>query len=314
MSDLVLGIGASHTTLMNTQWAKVDHLDRAHQFRNGLTKASDALQAARPDLVVIVGSNHFRGQWLDLMPAFLLGVDVVDASGEHGTPKGLLPTNAKAAQFLCDGLLERDFDIAFSTHLAVDHGISHAVQWLLGDAAIPIVPLVVNCFAPPLPSLKRALALGESLRELLQGLPDVERVAIIGTGGLSHNLPFPDWRCPQSDDDKFLADSWRHGRGNWETYEQRRRNIIVSAAPEINEEFDQRFLAALSEGHAKAFADQISDADLVAEGGNGANEIRAWLIMAACLGYGRAELLCYSAMPEWLTGMAVATITPAASS
>ena len=36
MSTVVAGIMASHTTLMNTKWDEVDHLDRAHVFRNGL--------------------------------------------------------------------------------------------------------------------------------------------------------------------------------------------------------------------------------------------------------------------------------------
>ena len=40
MAKIVMGIGASHTTLMNTQWAKVDHLPAAHNFKNALHEAS----------------------------------------------------------------------------------------------------------------------------------------------------------------------------------------------------------------------------------------------------------------------------------
>ena len=35
MSHVLLGVGASHTTLMNTRWHEVAHLDRA---RNPLTR------------------------------------------------------------------------------------------------------------------------------------------------------------------------------------------------------------------------------------------------------------------------------------
>jgi 2,3-dihydroxyphenylpropionate 1,2-dioxygenase len=310
MAEIVFGIGASHTTLMNTQWDKVDHLARAHEFRNALAQARDQLAETKPDLVVIVGSNHFRGQWLDLMPSFLIGVDEVCASGEHGTPKGLLNSNQAAAQFICDSVVANDFDLAFSTHMAVDHGISHAVQWLLADSNTAVVPIVVNCFAPPLPSIRRVLDLGSALRDILQALPDVDRVAVIGTGGLSHSLPFPDWRRPQSDDDEFLVDSWRNGRGHWERYEARRRNLIVNAPPVINEVFDQNFLKALEDGEAREFAESLNDDQLVEVAGNGGNEIRAWLMMAACMGHQSAEILSYSAMPEWLTGMAVAFVDP----
>ena len=88
MAELVLGIGASHTTLMNTQWDKVDHLPEAHAFKDGLEAARNSLKSLQPDLAIIIGSNHFRGHWLDLMPSFAIGVDEVISSGEHGTPEG----------------------------------------------------------------------------------------------------------------------------------------------------------------------------------------------------------------------------------
>ena len=132
-SEIVIGVGASHTTLMNTRWDEVDHLDRAHAFRDGLAQARAALLDADVDLVVIVGSNHFRGFWLDLMPAFSIGVGDVIAAGEHGTPAGPQPVDPEAAIAVANGLVERHVDIAFSTELHVDHGISHAIQYLVPD-------------------------------------------------------------------------------------------------------------------------------------------------------------------------------------
>lgn len=305
MAKIVMGIGASHTTLMNTQWAKVDHLPQAHDFKKALIEAGEALQKAQPDVVIIVGSNHFRGYWLDMMPAFSIGVGKVMASGEHGTPKGAQCTDEATAVTLCNRLLAQDFDLAFSTELAVDHGISHAIQWLIGENTIPIIPLVINCFAPPLPGLKRCLALGTALRLAVTELPDDMRVAVIATGGLSHALPFPDWRSPQSEDDHFLVDSWKHGRGRWADYEERRRTIIVNAPPQINEDFDHMILEHLQSGSLKDLPEQMDDDQLVATAGNGANEIRAWLTLSGAMHHKPGRVLCYSPMPEWLTGMAV---------
>ena len=84
MAKVVLGVGASHTTLMNTKWDIVDHLERAHDFRNALLKTQEMVKAADPDLVIILGSNHFRGYWLDMMPSFCISVGEVDCAGEHG--------------------------------------------------------------------------------------------------------------------------------------------------------------------------------------------------------------------------------------
>src|ERR1700743_700492 len=88
MSEIVFGVGASHSTLMNTHWDQTVHIDRAERFRAALGEARDRLAAARPDTVVLIGSNHFRGFWLDLIPSFTLGVGECVASGESGTPKG----------------------------------------------------------------------------------------------------------------------------------------------------------------------------------------------------------------------------------
>lgn len=310
MTQIVLGIGASHTTLMNTQWDKVDHLPRAHDFRNGLAEAAAALEAARPDAIIIIGSNHFRGFWLDMMPAFTIGVDEVISAGEHGTPKGALPAAPAFAQQLCNDLIAQDIDIAFSTRLTVDHGISHAYQWLVRNTSTPIVPIVINCFAPPLPSLRRVRHVGTTLRSCLQALPGDLRVAVVATGGLSHALPFPDWRAPQSDDDVFLANSWRDGRGRFQDFEVRRRQIIVNYPPRINESFDRRVLEHIEQGSLRQLIHEFTEASLVEAAGNGANELRCWLAMTAALGDCPGRTLVYSSMPEWLTGMGVSLIQP----
>jgi 2,3-dihydroxyphenylpropionate 1,2-dioxygenase len=308
MSKVVIGIGASHTTLMNTQWQRVDHLPRAHSFRQALAQASGALKLARPDAVIIVGSNHFRGFWLDLMPPFTIGVGEVVSSGEHGTPAGELPADALLGQHICNALIESEFDVAFSTRLGVDHGISHAYQWIVDSLNIPIVPIVINCFAPPLPTLKRTQAFGEALRSALRSAPGRARIAVIGTGGLSHQLPFPDWRSPVTEDDAYLVHSWRAGRGRWQEFEPRRREIVVNAAPRLNETFDRDFLRLIESGRVAEIPSQFSDSDLIRIAGNGAAEIRTWQIMAAALENKPGRVLAYSAMPEWLTGMAVAVI------
>ena len=309
MTQIVAGVGASHTTLMNTRWVEVDHLARAHTYRDALTTARERLEATRPDLVVIIGSNHFRGFWLDLMPPFTLGVDHVIAAGEHGTPSGPQITDPVAALAVYQGLLARDFDVAFSTDLNVDHGISHAIQYLLPDG-VAVIPLVINAFAPPLPTLARCTALGDALRKAVLDLPGDRRVAVIGTGGLSHAIPFPDWRSPHGDDEEFLARSFREGRGRWEEFEPRRRPIVTSATPRINERFDRDVLDLIESGTLRELPHRYPDDELQAIAGNGANEIRAWLAMAAALGHHPGQTLAYAPMPEWLTGMAVAIIEP----
>ena len=197
--------------------------------------------------------------------------------------------------------------MAFSTRFAIDHGISHAIQYLTGENDIPIIPIMVNSFAPPLPTLRRCIELGRAIRKIVETLPDDMKVAVIGSGGLSHQLPFPDWRAPKSDDDAFFVDSWKNGRGDWERYEKRRRAIIVGAPPDLNEEFDRDFLAALENGNTLNWLSTINEQSLIQTAGNGANEIRNWLIMHAAMDFAPGQTLAYSPIPQWLTGMGVFT-------
>lgn len=304
MSEIVCGVVASHTTLMNTRWAEVDHLAEAHAYRDSLADARSIIERSGADVAVVVGPNHFRGFWLDLMPTFTVGVADVLGAGEHGTPAGPLPTDPQLALGLHTGLLDEGFDPAMSLRLTVDHGVTHAVQYVIPDG-MPVVPVIVNSFAPPLPTLDRCRIFGEALGRVLSRTGD-SRVAVIGSGGLSHRLPFPDWRSPGSDDDEFLVSSWIEGRNDWERFEERRRSIVVAARPDLNPEFDTWVLDRWAAGE---FRDLLRhEDDLVELAGNGANEVRNWLVCAAACGFAPGRTLSYAPIDEWLTGMGSAVI------
>ncbi|TYB49766.1 catechol 1,2-dioxygenase [Actinomadura chibensis] len=313
MTEIVLGVGASHSTLMNTHWEETTHKDEAERFRDGLRAARDELAAARPDTVVLVGSNHFRGFWLDLIPSFTIGVGECVASGESGTPEGPQPVDVELARHIADSLVGGGrFDVAFSARLQIDHGQSHAIQYLLDGLDVEIVPLVVNVFAPPLPTLARCEALGHAIREAVTAFPGGRRVAVVGSGGLSHRLPWPDWRSPDGDDEEFMVRAWLDGRNNWRDYDARRRQIVRAAESAITPEFDEQFLDLVEKGETHRLTAQTT-AELEKAAGNGAQELRTWLIMAAALGHAPGRRLAYEAIPDWLTGMAVAVIDPAPS-
>ncbi|MDH6198111.1 2,3-dihydroxyphenylpropionate 1,2-dioxygenase [Mycobacterium frederiksbergense] len=311
MASIVLGVAASHSTLMNTHWDKVVHTERAQAFRDGLAAARGRIVEAAPDVVVLVGSNHFRGFWLDLIPSFTLGVGDVIAAGDGGTPKGPQHTDPAFAQALADQLVNRGTEVAISARLQIDHGQAHAIQYLLDGIEVPVVPLVVNVFATPLPTLPRVAALGENIARAVAEIGGDKRVVVIASGGLSHQLPWPsDWTEPVGDDEKFLVEAWLNGRGEWERYDKRRREIIVAAQPTIFSDFDEKFLADLEKGALRPYTELTSE-QLAERAGNGGQELRTWLVMAAALGFAPGKALAYSPMPEWLTGMGVALVEPA---
>ncbi|WP_213453527.1 DODA-type extradiol aromatic ring-opening family dioxygenase [Rhizomonospora bruguierae] len=309
MSKIALGVGASHSTLMNTNWESVADVPAALRFRQGLEEAATVIAAARPDAVVVIGSNHFRGFFLDLMPAITIGVAEVAGAGEAGTPGGPLPVDTDLARHIVDSLVADEFDVAFSLRLQVDHGITHSLQYLVPNLDVPIVPVVLNMFAPPLPTLRRCHSLGAAIRRAVDADGTGKRVVVIASGGLSHRLPWPKWFETFSDDDRFLVKAWLNGRQSWREYEVRRRHIIQSAEPDINQAFDRRFLDLLSAGRLGELAEYTND-QVEAEAGNGGQEIRSWIAMAAAVGPSQGRTLAYAPLPQWLTGMAVALVEP----
>jgi 2,3-dihydroxyphenylpropionate 1,2-dioxygenase len=297
---------------MNTHWEEVEGLAAAHRFRDGLGQAQARLAAARPDAVVVIGSNHFRGMFLDLMPTFTIGVAEVNGAGEAGTPAGPLPVDTVLARHIVDGLVRDGFDPAFSLRMTVDHGITHSLQHLVPELDVPVVPIVINMFAPPLPSLQRCHDLGTAIGSAISADGETKRVAVIASGGLSHRLPWPKWFAALSDDDRFLVQAWLNGRASWSEYEARRRQIIRAAEPDINEAFDEWFLALLEAGDLGPLMAK-TDAQIEGEAGNGAHELRSWIAMFAALataGTTTGCTLAYGAVPNWLTGMGVSLLTP----
>jgi protocatechuate 4,5-dioxygenase, beta chain len=163
---------------------------KIERFRETLTRA-------RPDVLVMIGSDHFHQFWLDNLPQFLVGKapffdgNFYNEEREFGLPRMTLRGHEDlAAHILRDGL-DRNFDLAFSNELRIDHSITCPIITLRPQADLPIVPIYTNIFAPPMPQPRRFVELGYTIRELVESWPSDLRVAIVGTGHLSLELGGP---------------------------------------------------------------------------------------------------------------------------
>src|SRR6201992_317643 len=129
------------------------------------------LTRARPDVLVMVGSDHFHQLWLDNMPQFLVGkAPFYDANWyneerEFGLPRMLLQGDENLSGHILRQGLDKGFDLAFSNELRIDHSITCPIITLRPEADLPIVPIYTNIFAPPLPQPKRFVHLWRTVRE-----------------------------------------------------------------------------------------------------------------------------------------------------
>jgi 2,3-dihydroxyphenylpropionate 1,2-dioxygenase len=203
-----------------------------------------------------------------------------------------------------DGLARDGFDIALSYALTVDHGIVQSYDMVRGQADLPLVPLVVNTAAPPLPSMPRCVALGRSLGTAIRAA-NAGRVLVVASGGLSHWLPSNDPR-----DASLTADRRAgliHGRRNVQAFsatrEPRVRALAGNPDAAVNAAWDAWFLKQLITADLDPVTG-LGDEGLEQRAGSGGHEIRTWLIGVTAAG---RPLLwtSYEPVPEWITGMGI---------
>ena len=305
MSEIIGLVGISHSPFA-ALLPPADSAAPGGRFLADAARVASAVTRLAPDAVVVIGPDHFHANFYDVMPPFVLGVEEAEGFGDFGSRSGPLPVAAELAWPIRDGLAAAGFDLALSYALTVDHGVVQSYDVVCaGD--IPLVPLVVNTAAPPLPSLRRCAALGSALGDAIRAAAFPGRVLLIASGGLSHWLPSNDPR------DASLAAERRaaviHGRKDVRAFAAAREPAVRAMGgnpnARVNAEWDGWFLKQLA-GPDLAAVTELDDADLEENAGRGGHEIRSWLVGLAAVA---APLVwtSYEPVPEWITGMGIGT-------
>ncbi|ANZ40081.1 2,3-dihydroxyphenylpropionate 1,2-dioxygenase [Lentzea guizhouensis] len=279
-------------------------------FLRDADRVRQAVEALAPDAVVVVGPDHFHANFYDVMPPFVLGVEEAVGFGDFGSTAGPLPVASRLAWEVQGGLADAGFDVSLSYSLTVDHGIVQSYEMITGGTTLPLVPLVVNTAAPPLPSLDRCVALGKALGAALRSSEFPGRVLVAASGGLSHWLPSNDPRDPAMATDR--RDSLIRGRANVREFAAAREPRVkaMGGNPDarVNEVWDRWFLDRLVAGSPSDVA-RIGHDALEANAGTGGHEVRCWLIGQVAVGM-PLRWTSYEPVPEWITGMGIGTTFP----
>jgi 2,3-dihydroxyphenylpropionate 1,2-dioxygenase len=281
----------SHGAIMMTREQEAPLRQRDTVYA-GFSRLGHEVAEMKPDAVVVLGTDHGRIYSWDLVPAFVLGVgERAQGIGDAGTPAVDWPLHGDIARGLLSACVEAGVDVSYSERMRIDHSFVAPLLLMGLDQKTPIVPMMQNCNAPPIPRLDRAQVVGRVLGAALEAMP--EKVVIIGTGGLSHWVGSRERR-------EFLRSPagtrWRDAD---------RFGMTLDDTGPINTDFDHAFLAALADGTVDQFLDEWPEARIEAEAGNGAQEIRNWVAVASAVPERRARLLAYEPVGEWLTGSAV---------
>jgi len=217
--------------------------------RDGLYKAFDemraGIEASGAEALVVVAAEHFANFFMNNMPSFAIGMaDFYD--GPIESPEWLkidrfrAPGNRDLSHRLITEVMQTS-DVAYAEEWSFDHGVAVPLHFLTPNFDMPIVPVNVNCQGPPLAPMHRAWAFGEALRRAADSVP--EKIAIIGTGGISHWPATPD-------------------------------------SGKVNVEWDNEFIDRWARTDKDALL-SYDDASIYRDGGQGGFEIRTYVALAA---------------------------------
>jgi aromatic ring-opening dioxygenase catalytic subunit (LigB family) len=253
----------------------------------------ELIRELRPDALLIVGTDHGRIHPLSSMPQYLIGVsERAVGIGDAGLPEKTLPLHQNFARAILEGVLEEGVDMAFSEAMKIDHSFLTPLLLALPELDIPIIPILQNCNVPPLPSLERAYHVGRCIARASSCGP-AGRIVVIGTGGLSHWVGSAEFRG-------FMS-----GPAGSRLGRQAQFPLQLPDTAEVNEEFDRDFIEILRQGRAQDFIRDWNTHRIGEVAGNGAQEVRNWLLVSGLTADAPATLLDYAPVKAWLTGVAV---------
>lgn len=287
--EIVGAYACSHAGLVVSRADQARADQRAAVF-GAFKQMGTAIAALEPDAIVIVATDHGKIYPLTGIPQFTIGVSATArAIGDAEIPPSELPVHQGFAQAILTGALDEGIDLAYSEQMQIDH--SFAMPLYLAETAIPIVPIAQNCNYPPLPTLARSYEVGRKLGAAIRRGPP-GRVVLVGTGGLSH------W-VGSEEQQRF-----RRRPAGTRLGVQQTPLTLTDTGP-VNAAFDRAFLDVICGGRTPAWLREYTTERLYDEAGNGAQEIRNWLLVAGAMDDRPASVLAYADVAEWLTGTAV---------
>jgi Catalytic LigB subunit of aromatic ring-opening dioxygenase len=225
MAQIVAGIGVPHGPSFPARVRREGpDCDVAALYREVMKH----VEPTRPDVLVVFANDHFNTFFFDNFPTFAIGVAEASSGPRDQTDMPVLDVtvHARLAEHVRRQAIADGFDLSLTQDFGLDHAFMVPLFFLNDGMRLPVVPIWVNAFVPPLPSSRRAYALGRSVRAAIEAWPEKMRVAAVGTGNFSleiggpraepggrSSVPDPDWvtrvseRLASAEIDELVAEA-----------------------------------------------------------------------------------------------------------
>jgi aromatic ring-opening dioxygenase catalytic subunit (LigB family) len=269
MAEIVAAMAMTHSPGL-TGWFDRASVEYQQLALSATAEMRRRLEAARPDTLVMFSNDHLLNWPINNTPEYTVGIGAEHVGPADwfdewlGMEKYRVPGDPGLARFLVNETARRGLSLAYLREMAFDDGISVPTHYLNPDARFRLVPVTMNCTVPPIPTPARAYEAGQLLRDALRAYPGPERIAVVATGGLSHEPGGP--------------------RYFW-----------------VDEEFDRWFLDLLKAGDHARLLRECTLERMEAAGSGGTAELLAWIAVLA-MTRGPADVLAYMPAIAWRSG------------
>ena len=182
-------------------------------FFDGFPPIRQWLGETKPDVAVVFYNDHGLNFFLDKMPTFAVGAAPSYDNADEGWGLPVYKSfegHPALSWHVIEQLVGDEFDITMCQKMLVDHALSIPFELAWPDAQawpVKLVPIAINTVQYPLPSPKRCLALGRAVHKALASWQGDERIVVLGTGGLSHQLDGERAGFMNPDYDRFCLDN-----------------------------------------------------------------------------------------------------------
>lgn len=175
---------------------------RAAAYHRAIGALKAQIDAAQIDTFVVISNPH-RKFPQEPQPVFgmYVGENVLVAQeANSGQGRGkfdysaqprTFPSDAPLASHLMSALVEDGFDLAYMDRFRDGTMLEHAFDVMYEhyfDRPRPLVPITLSRYLPNQATPARCYALGQSLRRAIERWGEDRRVAVVASGGLSHQI------------------------------------------------------------------------------------------------------------------------------
>lgn len=179
-TGVIGGVCTAHAPQL---WTLPESEDMAtvERMRRLLADVGAKLKALEPDVVLLIANDHANQFLLHCVPSFTLHIGP-EAKGAFAGRSYAFPVASEASLALVRYLQRNGYDPAFSSSAELDYAFAIPMDYC--GMTGPVIPIFVNAYVPPQPSIERCHAFGRALADGVAALG--LRAVVVCSGGLSH--------------------------------------------------------------------------------------------------------------------------------